>query len=259
MSQPILLERVGPVARVTLVAADRGNAIDQTFADLLLNAVHTCENDPAIRAVLVTGTGRFFCVGGDVRAFAGAADDLGSFVRKLTAALHVAVARLAALSKPVVVAVNGSAAGAGLGLAIAGDVVIAARSATFTLAYSAIGLSPDAGTTFMLPRLIGLRRAQEMLYMKRSYNATEAAEIGLITRVVPDDELVAQADEVVQSLAKMPTRALGRSKRLLLSSSSQEIETQLEREAAAIARCALEPHAAEGIGAFLEGRKARFE
>ncbi len=259
MSAPIVLERNGPVARITLVAPERGNAIDQSFADLLLEVVHSCGNDPAIRAVLILGSGRFFCVGGDVRAFAGAVDNLGSFVQKLTASLHVAIARLAALAKPVVVAVNGPAAGAGLGLAIAGDVVIAARSATFTLAYSAIGLSPDAGTTFMLPRLIGLRRAQEMLYLRRSYTATEAADIGLITRVVADEDLTAQAEEVVNSLARMPTRALGRSKRLLLSSSTQELEAQLEREAAAIARCALEPHASEGIGAFLEGRKARFE
>ncbi|MBP7336860.1 enoyl-CoA hydratase-related protein [Niveispirillum sp.] len=258
MTETIRYEVEDGVARIILDNPDAGNAIDQTFADRLLDLAHAAEDDKAVRAVLLTGTGRLFCVGGNVRAFAAASDNLGNFVRKLTASLHMAVARLASLSKPVIVAVNGPAAGAGLGLAILGDVVLAARSASFTVAYPGIGLSPDAGTTFLLPRLVGLRKAQEMLFLAKTLNAEEAVAAGLATMLLEDADLRPQADRIARRLASMPTLALARSKRLLLSSSSRELETQLEREAADIAICSLEPHATEGISAFLEGRKARF-
>lgn len=258
MTAAIRLVRDGAIGRITLAAPDSGNAIDQEFADSLLQIVHQCEDDDAVRSVLVTGMGRFFCVGGNVRAFAAASDDLGGFVRRLAASLHVAIARLAALSKPVVMAINGPAAGAGLGLAVTGDVVIAADSAKFSLAYPAIGLSPDAGTTYMLPRLIGLRRTQELLFLGRSIDASEAVEWGLVTRAVPDTALMAEAGSVASQLAAMPTHALARAKRLLLSSYKERLEGQLELEAAAIALSATEPHAAEGIAAFLARRPAEF-
>lgn len=248
----------GPVARITLANPDAGNAIDQAFADRLLDIVHVCEMDSSIRAVLLTGSGRFFCVGGDINAFATASADLGNFVRRLTASLHVAMARLARLSKPVVVAVNGPVAGAGLGLALSGDVVIAGKSASFALAYPAIGLSPDAGTTFMLPRLIGYRRAQEMLMMGRALDSAEAAAWGLVTMTTSNELLAGHAEAAALKLAAMPTRALARSKRLLIDSYGSTIEAQLEREAEAIALCAVEDHANEGISAFLERRVAKF-
>lgn len=258
MSEPIRFENADGIARLTLNRPDEGNAIDQAFADRLLDLAHLCEDDATIRCVILTGSGRFFCVGGNVRAFASAEPELGIFVRKLTAALHMAGARLAALSKPLVVAVNGPAAGAGLGLALLGDVVLAGGSAKFTLAYPGIGLSPDAGTTFLLPRLIGLRRTQDMLFLGRSLGSDEAARMGLVTRAVADADLAAEAQSVAERLAAMPTAALARSKRLLLASSSTDLERQLEQEAVAIARSAVEPHAAEGIHAFLEGRRAVF-
>lgn len=259
MTPPVSFGRDGAVGRITLASPDTGNAIDQAFADALLDAVHRCEGDASIRSVLIAGTGRFFCVGGDVRAFAAAGDDLGSFVRRLTASLHVAIARLAALSKPVVTAVNGPAAGAGLGLAIVGDVVIAAGSAKFALAYPAIGLSPDAGTTYMLPRLIGLRRTQEMLFLGRTLSAAEAVDWRLATRTAVDSAVADEGLQLAASLADMPTYALGRSKRLLLSTYRESLEGQLELEAAAIAESAVQPHAAEGISAFLDRRKAHFD
>lgn len=258
MTEMIRYEVQDGVARIILDNPKGGNGIDQAFADRLLDLTHAAEDDKAVRAVLLTGNGRMFCVGGNVRAFAAASDNLGNFVRKLTASLHMAVARLASLSKPVIVAVNGPAAGAGLGLAILGDVVLAAKSASFTVAYPSIGLSPDAGTTFLLPRLVGLRKAQEMLFLAKTLDAEEALNAGLVMRVLDDGDLLPEAEKIARRLAGMPTQALARSKRLLLSSSARELETQLEREAADIALCALEPHAAEGINAFLEGRKAWF-
>lgn len=259
MTSPVTFARDGAVGRITLASPDTGNAIDQAFADALLDAVHACEGDASIRSVLISGTGRFFCVGGDVRAFAAAGHDLGTFVRRLTASLHVAIARLAALSKPVVTAVNGPAAGAGLGLALVGDVVIAAESAKFSLAYPAIGLSPDAGTTYMLPRLIGLRRTQEMLFLGRTLSAQEAVDWQLATRCTADTTLGEEGCELAAGLAKMPTHALTRSKRLLLSTYKERLEGQLELEASAIAQSAIEPHAAEGISAFLARRPANFD
>lgn len=258
MTTPILFERDGAIARVTLNSPETGNGMDQPFCDRLLEIVHECEDDDRIRVVLLTANGRFFCVGGNVNAFAAASDEIGKFVRNLTASLHMAIARLAALSKPVVTAVNGSAAGAGLGLAVIGDVVLAADSAKFTLAYPGIGLSPDAGATFILPRLIGLRRTQEMLYLGESIAADEAARIGLISRSAPAANLLEDAEKVVQRLAKMPTRTLARSKKLLLLQGARSLEQQLEHEAVEIVKCATEPNAKEGIAAFLENREAAF-
>ncbi len=255
---PVVLHRHGAVAIIEFCAPDRANAIDQRFADALLDIVHRVEGDEAIRCVLVRAQGRFFSVGGDIRAFAAAGDALGLFVRRLTATLHMATARLVALSKPVVVAVNGPAAGAGLSLALAGDVVMAGASARFTVAYPAIGLSPDLGATYLLPRLVGLRRAQAMLFLGRSLDAQEAHAASLVTDRVPDDRLAEETMAIAERLARMPTRALARTKRLLATASARDLEAQLEREAEAIVACAVEPHAREGIAAFLAGRPAVF-
>ncbi len=246
------------IGRITLDRGDDGNTIDQVFCDQLLDAVHTMETTEDVRCVLLSGVGRFFCVGGDINAFASASDNLPRFVREMTGSLHMAVARLAGLSKPIVTAVNGPAAGAGLGLALVGDVVIAAQSANFSVAYPGIGLSPDAGVSFLLPRLVGLRRAQEMIYLGRTFSADEAEACGLITRTSPDEQLYEETQKAASKIARMSIPALARAKRLLLQSTSRELEAQLEREAEAIAHCAVEPNAMEGVNAFLERRKPDF-
>lgn len=258
MSEPIRTMVEGAVGTIILSAPDTGNAIDQAFCDALLEAVHQMEGDDAVRCVLLQGSGRFFCVGGNIGAFSEAAHDLGSFTRNLTASLHMAIARLAAMTKPVVIAVNGPAAGAGLGLALVGDMVFAADSARFSVAYPAIGLSPDAGVSYFLPRLVGLRKAQEMLFLGKSLDAQEAVTAGLVSAAFADDALIDHAKATASKLSQMPTRALARSKRLFLESSSTQLEVQLERESQAIARCATEPHADEGVAAFLGRRPAIF-
>ena len=171
----IRLERIGAVARITFDQPDRGNVVDAAMATELLDAAATCDQDPSIRCVLLTGSGKLFCGGGDAGAFAAAGDDAPRIVSSLTGVFHAAISRLARMDKPLVTAVNGGAAGAGLGLAILGDIVLAGTRAHFSFGYTAIGFSPDGGTSWLLPRLIGLRRAQEMVLTNRRVGAEEAA------------------------------------------------------------------------------------
>ena len=254
----LLFERRGSVALLTLNRPDVGNAIDVPLARALMEAAIVCDDDVAVRCVLLTGNGRFFCAGGDVGAFAAAGDGAGALVAEITAYLHVAIARFARMGKPLLTVINGPAAGAGFSLAILGDIVLAARSAHFTLAYTAIGLTPDGGSTWLLPRLVGLRRAQELVLTNRRVAAEDAAALGLITRVVDDATLVADAHALAADLASSATSAIGQARRLLLSSFESSLETQMELESRAIADAARAPHGREGIRAFLAKRRPDF-
>jgi 2-(1,2-epoxy-1,2-dihydrophenyl)acetyl-CoA isomerase len=248
----------GPVARITLDREEMGNALDIPMARALMEAAIACDENDAIRCVLMTGRGRLFCAGGDIAAFNAAGDQLPAFLKEITAYLHLAIARLARMNKPLVTAVNGPAAGAGFSLAILGDIVLAAPAAHFTLAYTAIGFSPDGGATWLLPRLIGLRQAQELVLRNRRVKAAEAAALGLITRVVAEGALEPEAMALAQELAQSATSALGASRRLLLDSFSTSIETQMEQESRAIAGQARTPEGREGVAAFVEKRRPNF-
>lgn len=258
MAKGITFEKNGPVARIVLDRPDVGNAVDIPLARELMELAIRCEGDDSVRCVVITGNGRLFCAGGDVAAFAGAGDRLPSFLREITAYLHSAIAVFARMEKPLLVAVNGPAAGAGVGLAIMGDIVLADPSAHFNLAYSGIGLSPDGATTWLLPRLIGLRRAQELCLTNRRVKAEEAAGMGLVTRVVEAGTLSAETDKVAGELAHSATRALGTARRLLVDSFSNGLEIQMDMESRAIAMLGGGAEAKEGIAAFLEKRKPRF-
>lgn len=257
-SSSLRFERRGAVAALTLNRPELGNAIDVALARSLLEASIACDVDRTIRCVLLTGSGRFFCAGGDVTAIAAAGDTAAALVREITAYLHAAIARLTQMRKPLITAINGPAAGAGLSLAILGDMALAARSAHFTLAYTAIGLTPDGGATWLLPRLVGLRRAQELALTNRRVAADEARAIGLVTRVVDDATLATDAESVAQGLATSATGALGQTRRLFLSSFGSSIETQLELESQAIADAACSKHGREGVSAFVSKRKPEF-
>lgn len=258
MADGITFEKDGPVAKIVLDRPDAGNAIDMAMARALMNHAIHCEDDESIRCVLVTGNGRLFCAGGDVAAFAGAGDRLPRFLREITSYLHSAIAVFARMDKPLLVAVNGPAAGAGVSLAAMGDIVLADPAAHFTLAYTGIGLSPDGGSTWLLPRLIGLRRAQELCLTNRRVKAEEAAEIGLVTRVVETGSLAAEAEKLAGELACSATHALGAVRRLLVDSFANSPERQLELESRAITALGGGAEAREGIAAFLEKRKPRF-
>jgi len=242
------------IATLVLDRPAVGNTIDMSLARALVDATVRCDEDEAIRCVVLTGRGRLFCGGGDVSAFAGAGDDLSAFLRELAGVLHEAISRLMRMKKPLVVLVNGPAAAAGLSLALAGDITLAARSAHFTAAYGALGLTPDGGMTWSLPRLVGYRRAQEIILGNRRVSAEEAAAIGLVTRVVADDALEAAGAELAANLARASTAALGAARQLLLDSFDAQLEDQLEREAQAIAAAGATPEARAAIAAFLAKR-----
>lgn len=248
----------GGLARLTLNRPEAGNALTPELAQALMKAAVRCDTDPSVRAVLLTGAGKNFCVGGDLKTFKEAGPNVGALIKETTGYLHAACSTLARMDAPLVVAVQGAAAGAGLPLAMLGDLVYAAESAKFAMAYTAAGLSPDGGSTFLLPRVVGLRRAQELTLTNRRLSATEAVDWGIATATVPDDALAAGAEETARQLAAGPTRAFGRAKRLLIDSFDTSFETQMEREGAGIAASSVEPDAQEGLDAFTNKRTPVF-
>ncbi|MCW3834462.1 enoyl-CoA hydratase/isomerase family protein [Sphingomonas canadensis] len=259
MTDPVLFDRRGAVGYITLNRPDAGNAIDVALARGLLDAVIAAEADPAVRCVVLRGGGRMFCAGGDVKSLHAAGDAIPGLLREILAALHPAIARLATMAKPVVTAIHGPAAGAGVGLAAVGDIALAEPGAHFTMAYSRIGLTPDGGTTWLLPRLIGLRRAQELAIANRRVSASEAADIGLITRVTESGMLASEVEAVAEGLARAAIGALGMTKRLLLAGAGASLEAQLDAECDHIARQAESAERREGLAAFADRREPDFE
>jgi 2-(1,2-epoxy-1,2-dihydrophenyl)acetyl-CoA isomerase len=248
--QTLTLARADGVATLTLNRPDAFNALDLALGRDLFHAVLEVDDDPAVRAVIVTGAGKAFCAGGDVKGFAENLDRIGALIKELTTYLHGAVSRLCRSDKPVLMAVNGVAAGGGMSLALAGDLVLAAESARFTLAYSRIAATPDGSSSYTLPRLVGLRRAMELYFTNRVLTAHEAQEWGLVTRVVPDGELAAAAHALARELAQGPTRAFGGAKRLFHQSTWESLETQMELEAQAIAASGRTEDFRAGVTAF---------
>ncbi|MBB6306461.1 enoyl-CoA hydratase/isomerase family protein [Xanthobacter tagetidis] len=247
------------IATLTLNRPAVGNTIDLPLARALLAAVIRCDHDAAIRCVVLTGNGRLFCGGGDIGGFAAAGEAASSYISEVAGILHMAISRLMRMPKPLLVLVNGPAAGAGASLAICGDVVLAARSAHFTAAYGNVGLTSDGGMSWLLPRLVGLRKAQEIILTNRRIQAEEAERIGLVTRVVDDAEIDAEGRAQALRLCAAATGAIGAARALLLESYGAGLETQLEREARSMAAAAGGAEFREGIAAFLARRKPEFE
>jgi 2-(1,2-epoxy-1,2-dihydrophenyl)acetyl-CoA isomerase len=254
----VLFKVQNGVAHITLNRPEAANTINEGMGKDLMEAVTHCYDDPTIRAVLISGAGSLFSGGGDLKAFASAGQRLPSLVREVTTYLHAAISRLTRMNAPVVAAIHGAAAGAGLSLAMACDIVIAAESSRFTVAYTQAGLTPDGGLTYFLPRMVGIRRALELTLTNRIFSAKEAAEWGIVTQVVPDKELLQEAMTLASRLAAGPTEAFGVSKRLLHSGGSETLETQMESESQGLAKSAGSEDATEGIRAFLEKRSPRF-
>src|SRR5215470_9118788 len=223
------------VATITLNRPDAYNALNLALGRDLFHASLEADEDRATRCIVITGAGKAFCAGGDVKDFADNPERIGILIKELTTYLHGAVSRLARAQKPVIMAVNGIAAGGGMSFALAGDLVVAAESAKFTMAYSKIAASPDGSYSYFLPRLIGLRRAMELHFTNRVLSAREAMEWGLVTRVVPDTELKAAVEALSRELAQGPSKAFGGAKRLFHQSTWESLETQMELEAQAIA------------------------
>ncbi|MGP4005963.1 enoyl-CoA hydratase/isomerase family protein [Streptomyces sp. 4N124] len=235
-----------------------GNAIDLTTAREMLDAVRECEATRA-RAVLLTGRGRSFCVGGDLKEFAALSGErLAGHLTDVTDALHEALRILAALDAPLVVAAQGAVAGAGLGLVTAADVSLAATDASFTAAYTAIGYTPDAGVSWSLPRLVGPRRALDLLLTNRRVPAAEALEMGLVSRIVAPGRLYEEAVETARALARGATGAYGVTRRLVRRALSAGLDEHLDAEARHLAAAAVSAQGREGVAAFLAGRRPDF-
>jgi 2-(1,2-epoxy-1,2-dihydrophenyl)acetyl-CoA isomerase len=256
--QNLKLETAGGVATLTLNRPDAFNALNLALARELFTAVLEVDEDPAVRCVVVTGAGKAFCGGGDVKDFVDNLPRIGILIKELTTYVHGAVSRLVRTPKPVLTAVNGVAAGGGFSLAIAGDLVLAAESARLTMKYKGIAATPDGSSTYWLPRLVGLRRALELFYTDRVLSAKEAQEWGLVTRVVPDAELAEATRKLAEDLAKGPTLAFGRGKLLFHGSTTETVETQMELESQAIAASGHTEDFAEGVRAFAAKRPPTF-
>ncbi len=254
----IELNVINGVAQITLNRPKAFNALDKDTSFELMNVAIRCHQDPEIRAAVVTGSGKAFCAGGDLSGFATAGDQVSSIMLEMTTYLHGAISRFARMSPPLIAAVNGVAAGAGMSLACATDLAIAGESAKFTMAYTKAGLTPDGSSTFYLTRLVGVRRAQELILTNRVLSAQEALEWGLVNRIVPDDQVVSEAIQLAEQLAQGPTEAFGSAKRLLLASIGDDLEAQMERESLAIASAANGPDGREGIAAFVAKRSPQF-
>ncbi|WP_193182874.1 enoyl-CoA hydratase/isomerase family protein [Nisaea sediminum] len=257
--ETILYEATDGVARITLNRPEAGHAVNLALAHELLEASINASEDPDVRAVILDASGTVFGFGGDLKYFESQSDRIGACLKETTAYFHAAVSRLHRLNSPVVVAVQGMAAGAGFSLSLIGDIVLAAKSAQFKMAYTAAGLSPDGSSSYFLPRVVGMRRAMELMLTNRTLSADEAQDWGIVTRVVEDDDLADEATKLAQRFAKGPTRAYGGVKRLLASSFQQSVEAQMEDETRTIAELAQTEDGREGLDAFLNKRKPNFK
>jgi 2-(1,2-epoxy-1,2-dihydrophenyl)acetyl-CoA isomerase len=248
------VSREGAVQTITLNRPEVLNAFNSALHAALAAALKEARSSE-VRAVVITGAGRAFCVGQDLTEFREAPGDIGE---RLRGSYHPNILALRALEKPVIAAVNGAAAGAGLSFACACDIRIAADSATFIPAFINIGLVPDSGGTFFVRRLLGYARAFEWLSSGRRLSAEEALAWGLVSEVVPADGLLARAAELAGELAAMPTRGIAMTKRLLDHAEAATLDEQLEREAQLQAAATQSEDFREGVAAFLEKRPPRF-
>lgn len=249
----VTVEIRGAVAHVTLSRPEVANTMNVAFGHDLLRAALRVESDPSVRAVVLTGAGKNFCFGGDLRGMQDGGD-VEPYLRELTTHLHAAIVHFTRMDAPVIAAVNGTAAGAGLGLVLMADLAIAGSGAKFAPAYTGVGLTPDGATSFLLPRAVGYKRAMEMFLTNRVLTADDALAWGLVNQVVPDDQLQDAAAKLAARLAAGPRGAYGHVKRLL-GDSEPGLESQLALEGRTISRQAAAPEGREGIAAFLEKRK----
>ena len=253
---PVLYQVDGAVATITLNRPDVLNALNTALMLALREAVEKAAADAAIRAVVVTGAGRGFSAGADLASSSGGTGNAGTTLRER---YHPVILAMRAMPKPIISAVNGVAAGAGMSIAMAGDIILAGRSASFLQAFSKIGLVPDAGSTWFLPRYVGDVRARAMAILADRISAQDAQSFGLVWQVHEDAELLPKAQEMAQRLAAMPTRAYAMIKQALNDSHQRDLATQLELEADLQVEAGTTEDFREGVAAFLQKRPPQFK
>ncbi|MDJ0949832.1 MAG: enoyl-CoA hydratase [Alphaproteobacteria bacterium] len=261
----ILIDVKDSVATLTFNRPAALNALNRDMVEAFDAATAQIGEDTNIRAVVLAGAGEHFMAGGDVKWFHNLVEGepdksvLRHEIERFIHEVHPSVVRLRRMRKPVIASVRGAVAGFGVSVVLASDLAIAAEDAMFTLAYCHIGTSPDGGSTYALPRAVGMKRAFEIALLGDRFDAATAERVGLINRVVPVDALQAETDTLARRLANGPTRAYGNTKELLQGSFDRSLEDQLDAEARSFADCAGTGDFAEGVGAFSEKRKPEFK
>lgn len=258
MSDTVKVEQAGAITKLTLNRPAAYNALDAEMVNALAEQLTALTRDARVRGVVITGAGKAFCSGGDLRWVSAHPHGAGGAFHALAARFHLAVLEIRRMAKPVVAAVNGVAAGGGFSLALACDFRVLAESATLRQAYTSAGLSIDGGGTFALPRLVGYARAMEIVAFDAPISAQRALEWGLATKLVPDGAVVAEAVALAERIASGSLHSYGLSKRLLGHAFDTPLEAQLEREREALAACGAHPEGQEGLRAFVEKRKPTF-
>ena len=258
--ETLLFEQSGPITRITLNRPDAANGMNEAMTAELADAAARCDvrGPTAPKVVVITGAGRFFCAGGDLKAMATSPLGRGPFVKGIADDLHRAISTFARMGAVLITAVNGTAAGAGFSLAVSGDLVVAASSASFTMAYTRAGLSPDGSASYYLPRLVGVRRANDLMLTNRKLSAADAEQWGLVNYVVDDAELGAKVDALAGEIASGAKGSNAAVKKLLLASFDNAIEAQMDLESQLISENADGADGREGIDAFLNKRAPNF-
>ena len=262
MHDSILLDREGSIATLTLNRPAALNALDLTMIDALVAHTSKLASDDTLRCVVIRGAGSHFMAGGDIRSFAEQLVDSGTdrqlHFTRMVERVHAAIENLQRMPHVVIASVHGAVAGFGMSLMCACDLAVAADSSYFASAYRHLALTPDGGASYTLPRLVGTKKAMEILLLGERFGAAEALRIGLVNRVVARDALQDETRKLAEAVAKGPRTALRNAKRLLNQSLSQSLSVQLEAEAASFGACAATADFAEGIRAFIDTRAPEF-
>lgn len=259
MAEPVKVEREDEVAVVLLNRPEKFNSFELETIQKFANHLISLAVDSEVRSVVISGTGKAFCAGGDLKWILEYPHGPHAAIHELAARFHQAILEIRRMSKPVIAAVNGIAAGGGFSLALACDFRVMARSAILRQAYTSSGLTLDGGGTFTLPRLVGLARALEIVAFDKPISSEQALAWGLATKVVDDGQALEEAIKMAHELSSISLNAFGLSKKLLTDSFDTPFETQLEREREGISGCAAHPEGKEGIQAFTEKRKPAFK
>lgn len=246
------------IASVRLNDPSSMNALSVPMANRLCDELTELGDSPDVRVLVLTGTGRGFCAGGDVQSFYDNRDDPDEVMAQILDGLHGAIEVLINLPFPTIAAINGVVAGAGMGVALATDLAVAVDSALFTMAYTGIGVSPDGSSTFSLPRLVGTRMAMDMILTNRRILASDAVELGLINQAVPEEAFDITVTALATRLASGPTQAYVRARKLVRASLGNDPVGQMELEAASIMAAGRTKDFYEGVSAFIEKRKPEF-
>jgi 2-(1,2-epoxy-1,2-dihydrophenyl)acetyl-CoA isomerase len=258
MNDTVLTQKHESILEITLNRPEAYNALNLDMMEMLAETLASAATDDSIEGVLITGKGKAFCSGGDLKWISQQAEQAGSVLHKLAPQFHLSISEIHRMEKPVVAAINGIAAGGGFSLALACDFRLMGQSVLLRQAYTSSGLSIDGGGSFALPRLVGLARAMEIMAFDKPISSDQALEWGLVTKVVPDDEVFSEALAMLNDLTKTALHSFAWSKKLMTDSFNNTLETQLELERQGISDCAAHPEGQEGIRAFVEKRKPSF-